>query len=68
MALAMDTPVLPAGANMAVSGGFGYFRNRVGGTAAFAARVGNMTSVSAGVGVGFDSGTVGGRVGFQHAW
>jgi hypothetical protein len=35
---------------------------------AVAARVGRMTSLSAGVGFGFSSGEVGARAGFQHAW
>jgi hypothetical protein len=68
MALAMDSPAVPSGANYAVSGGLGYFEDRVAATAAFSARVGEMSSVSAGVGVGFDSGEVGARAGFQVAW
>ena len=68
MALAMDTPGIPSGANYAMSGGIGYFDERAAATAAFSARVGEMSSVSAGVGVGFDSGEVGARAGFQVAW
>jgi hypothetical protein len=68
MALAMDTPFLPSEANFAVSGGVGYFRDRLSGSASFAARVGPMTSFTGGVGVGFESGSVGARAGFQHAW
>lgn len=68
MALAMESPSLPAGANFAIAGGVGYFNNRSAGTASFTARIGSMTSFSAGVGMGFNSGEVGARAGFQHAW
>jgi hypothetical protein len=68
MALAMDTPAIPSGASFAVSGGIGYYENRTAATAAFSARVGEMSQVSAGVGFGFNSGEVGARAGFQHAW
>ncbi len=49
-------------------GGFGYYNNRTAGTASFTARIGNMSSFSAGVGIGLNSGEVGARAGFQHAW
>ena len=68
MALALESPSLPAGTSFAVSGGIGYFQNRTAGTAALSARVGTNASVSAGIGVGFDSGAVGARGGFQIAW
>lgn len=68
MALSMETPHLPAGATFAVASGVGYFRERAAMTASFAARVGPMNALSAGVGVGFNSGDVGARAGFQHAW
>ena len=68
MALAMDSPVIMPGQSYGVSGGFGYYGERTAGTAAFAARVGSAASVSAGVGVGFDSGEVGARAGFQFGW
>jgi hypothetical protein len=68
MALAMDTPAIPSGAHFAVSGGVGYYNNREAATAAFSARIGEMSSFSAGVGVGFNSGEVGARAGFQAAW
>ena len=68
MALAMESPMLPNGTSFAVSGGVGYFENRTAGTAAFTARVGQNAAVSGGVGVGFDSGEVGARGGFQIAW
>ena len=68
MALAMESPDLPDDARFAVSGGLGYFQHQAGGTAAVAARIGPMSSFSAGLGVGFDTGTLGARLGFQHAW
>jgi hypothetical protein len=68
MALAMESPQLPGDARFGVSGGIGYFQNRLAGTAAFAARIGTMASFSAGVGFGLDSGEVGARAGFSAAW
>jgi hypothetical protein len=68
MALAMETPQLPGDARFGVSGGVGYFQNRLAGTAAMAARIGTMASFSAGVGVGLDSGEIGARAGFSAAW
>ena len=68
MGLAMESPMLPAGTSFALSGGVGYFADEGAGTAAFSARVGNNAAVSAGVGVGFGSGEVGARGGFQIAW
>ena len=68
MALAMESPYLPAGTTFGVAGGIGYYQNRLAGTASMAARVGTNASVSAGVGLGFDSGEVGARAGFQAAW
>jgi hypothetical protein len=68
LALAMESPQLPADARFAVAGGVGYFRDRGAATFAFAARVGTMSAVTGGVGVGFRSGDVGARAGVQHAW
>ena len=68
MALAMESPSLPAGTNVAFSGGVGYYQNRTAGTMALSARVGTNASISAGVGIGFNSGEVGARGGFQVAW
>ena len=68
MALAMESPSLPAGTNFGVSGGVGYYNDKTAATAAFAARVGENASVSAGIGFGIDSGEVGARGGFQFAW
>ena len=68
MALAMESPMLPAGTSFGMSGGIGYYDDKAAGTVAFSARVGENAAVSAGVGVGFDSGEVGARGGFQVAW
>ena len=68
MALAMESPALPAGTNFGLSGGVGYFENQGAGTIALSARVSENASISAGVGIGFDSGEVGARGGFQVAW
>jgi hypothetical protein len=68
MALAMDSPSIPAGAKFALSGGVGYFKNRAAFAAAISAAVGEMSSVSAGVGYGFNSKEIGARGGFQIAW
>lgn len=68
MALAMDTPAIPAGAKIAVSGGLGYFKNRVSFASAISVAVGQMSSVSAGLGYGINSKEIGARAGFQLAW
>jgi len=68
LALAMEAPQLPPGARYGVSGGIGYYGDRVAASAAFAARLGERTSFSAGAGLGFESGKVGARAGLQHAW
>ena len=68
MALAMDSPTVPAGARMALSGGIGYFKNRSALASAISVAVGEMSSVSAGVGYGFRSKEIGARAGFQIAW
>ena len=68
MGLAMESPSLPAGTNFGLSGGIGYYQHNAAGTMALSARVGENASVSAGLGVGFDSGEVGARGGFQVAW
>ena len=68
MGLAMESPALPAGTNFGLSGGIGYYQKNAAATMALSARVGDNASLSAGVGVGFDSGEVGARGGFQIAW
>ena len=68
MALAMESPMLPAGTTFGLSGGIGYFEDQGAGTLALSARIGENAAFSAGIGVGFDSGEVGARGGFQVAW
>ncbi|MGQ3177991.1 MAG: YadA-like family protein, partial [Blastomonas fulva] len=68
MALAMESPALPPGTTFALSGGVGYYEDQASLTTAITARVAENASVSAGIGVGFNSGSVGARGGFQIAW
>jgi hypothetical protein len=68
MALAMESPMLPAGTSFGVSGGVGYYDEKAAGTVAVSARIGENAAFSAGVGLGFDTGEVGARGGFQVAW
>lgn len=68
MALAMESPSLQQGQNVALSGGIGYYEKQSAATMALTARISENASVSAGVGVGFDSGKVGARGGFQIGW
>ena len=42
MALAMESPQLPAGTRFGVAGGVGYYNHRTAATASFAARIGDM--------------------------
>jgi autotransporter adhesin len=68
MALALDTPSIPAGAHFAVSGGVGYFKGQGALATAISAAVSKETEVSAGVTYGFNSNNVGARAGFQFAF
>jgi hypothetical protein len=68
MALAMESPSIPAGASFALSGGVGNYEGRTSLAMAVSAAVGEMASISAGIGVGANSGEVGTRAGFQIAW
>lgn len=67
LALAMDTPVVMPDEKMALTGGFGMWNGKVGGSASIAYRVGRRAAVSAGVGVA-STGKVGGRLGFRLGW
>jgi len=60
--------VLMPGTSFGVSGGMGYYNDRVAGSASIAARISESASVSAGIGYGFDEGEVGARAGFQASW
>lgn len=68
LALAMESPSLPAGTTFALSGGIGNYQGRTSLAMAVSAAVNEQVSVSAGVGVGAHSGEVGSRAGFQIAW
>ena len=68
LALSMESPNLPSGANFGLAGGVGYFDEQVAASVAFAARTGNISSVNAGLGVTGRDGKVGARAGFQLAW
>jgi hypothetical protein len=68
MALALDSPSVPAGATFAMSGGIGGYQGKHALATAISAAIGEMATVSAGFGYGLDSGEVGYRAGFQFAW
>jgi hypothetical protein len=68
MALALDSPNIPTGAHFAVSGGVGGYQGKHSFAAAVSAAVNDMTTVSAGVGYGLNSGEIGYRAGFKFAW
>lgn len=68
MALAMESPMVPAGKSMALSGGVGLFKGRAAFASAISAAVGENAQVSAGIGFGLRSKEVGARAGFQFAW
>ena len=68
MALALDTPSIPAGQHFAMSGGIGYFNNQTALARAISAAVSETASLSAGVTYGFNSNQVGARAGFQFGF
>jgi len=68
MALAMESPIIMPGKRFGVAGGFGYYNDRVAGSASVGLRVSDSTVFTGGLGVGFDSGEVGARAGFQASW
>ena len=69
MALAMETPMLPAGRRSRSRGGVGYYNHRTRGHRVLRGEDRHQCPPSRrGVGIGFDSGEVGARAGFQHAW
>lgn len=65
LALAMESPVIMPGKTFGVAGGFGYYNDRVAGSASFGLRVSKSSAVTGLVGIGFDSGEVGDRAGLQ---
>lgn len=68
MALALETPMLPAGTRFGIAGGIGYYNEQAAGSLSVAVRAGMNAALSAGVGLGLNSGEVGARAGFQAAW
>jgi autotransporter adhesin len=68
MAMAMDTPVLLPGEQVAVTGGFGVWRGKVAGAASVGYRVSNHASVNVGLGIAPNSGKTGAKVGFRMGW
>ena len=68
MALAMESPYVPAGSRFALSGGIGGYQGRHSLATAISAAVGEKANVSAGLGYGLNSGEIGYRAGFQIAF
>jgi hypothetical protein len=68
MALAMESPAVPAGKSFALSGGVGGYEGKHALATAISAAIGETANVSAGVGYGFNTGEVGYRAGFQFAF
>ena len=61
-------PVLMPTDSFGVAGGFGYYNDRIAGSASVAARVSDNAYLTGGIGIGFDEGKVGARAGFQSSW
>lgn len=68
MALAMESPNIPAGSHFALSGGIGGYQGKHSLATAVSAALGEKATVSAGLGYGLNSGEVGYRAGFQVAF
>jgi uncharacterized protein YwbE len=68
MALALESPAVPAGAHFALSGGIGGYQGKHALATAVSAAINEMTTVSAGIGYGLNSHEVGYRGGFQIAF
>jgi autotransporter adhesin len=68
MALALDSPSIPAGATFAISGGIGGYNGKHALATAISAAVGEMATVSAGFGYGLSTHEIGYRAGFQVAF
>jgi len=68
MALALESPTLQPDQKIGIAGGIGYYENQGAATMAISARVSPNASISAGMGFGFNSGSVGARGGFQIGW
>jgi len=68
MALALESPAVPAGSHFALSGGIGGYQGKHALATAISAAINETTTVSAGFGYGLNSGEIGYRGGFQIAW
>ena len=68
MALSMETPVIPSGKRYAMGFGTGYYNGSTAVSASFAGRATDSVTISAGAGVGADTGKVGARGGVTFAW
>ncbi len=68
MALALETPVIPSGKRYAMTIGTGYYNGGSALSTSFASRLSDTMSISAGAGVGLDTGKVGARGGVTFAW
>ncbi|WP_340588689.1 hypothetical protein [Erythrobacter alti] len=68
LALAMESPVLMPSDSFGIAGGFGYYNDRIAGSASVAARLSDNAYLTDGIGIGFDECKVGARAGFQASW
>ena len=68
IALASKAPTLPAGANQAITMGFGHYDGRTAFAGGFTARVAPRSQLYGTVGLGFNTGKVGLSAGYQFSW
>ena len=68
LALALESPAVPADGKFALSMGAGFWEGKSAASVAMSYRIAPNATISGGLGVGLNSGKVGGRVGFQVAW
>ena len=68
MAMALDTPYVPDTKQFAMSGGIGFFEGSQALAVSGAYRIDGNTQVDAGFAYGFDSESLGGRVGVTYSW
>ncbi|WP_143505716.1 YadA-like family protein [Psychrobacter sp. Cmf 22.2] len=68
MALSFETPVIPSDKRYAMTIGTGYYSGGSALSTSFAGRLNDSTTISAGAGVGLDTGKVGARGGVTFAW
>ena len=68
LAIAMGGLMMPAGKDFALGANFGFYEDKQAIAAQAAIRLDDTLTLNAGIGLGLDSNTVGGRVGFVAAW